>query len=59
MRESSLNLVRNFKQMGSEILQVGLAVGRPIFSKEFLKDKKDSDLICTRSLFHSKVVCRK
>ena len=42
------------------MLQVGVAVGRRIFSKEFLKDKKDSDLlICTSSLFHSKMVCGK
>ena len=35
-----LNLVRNFKPMGLWMLKVGLAVGRPIFIKEFLKDKK-------------------
>ena len=42
------------------MLWVGLAVGQPIFSKEFLKDKKDSDLlIYISSLLHSKMVCGK
>ena len=41
------------------MLWVGLAVGQPIFSKEFLKDKKDSDLLYISSLLHSKMVCGK
>ena len=39
------------------MLQTGLAVGQPILSKEFFKDKKDSDLlICISNLFHSRMV---
>ena len=42
------------------MLQFGLAVGLPIFSKEFLKGKRDSDLfICISSTFNSRVVCGK
>ena len=36
------------------ILKIGLGVSRPNFSSEFLKDKKDADLlISTSSLLHS------
>ena len=55
-----LNLVINIKPMGLWILLVGLTVGQPIFSREFLKDTKDSDFfIPTSSLFHSSIVYEK
>ena len=39
------------------MLYVGLVVGGPIFIKEFLKDKKDCNLLtCISSLFHSRLV---
>ena len=54
---STFNLLRNFKPMELRMLLVGLAVDWPISSKEFLKDKGDSDVfIFISDLFHSRVV---
>ena len=42
------------------MLQIGLTIGRPIFGKKFLKDRKGSDLlICTLSLSHYQMAYEK